>query len=119
MLKNMVLSSIKYAVYNVKAAFTGKQLLKAGCQCHVGGDDKGRAVCVHTLPILYQLTMFLDDGLAKIILVAVLSSSKYHFVSVLDFFGALMLVIIIHFLWGILIPSSKSQLLTVQGVFLQ
>ena len=73
LLENDVPASMKDAQYKVKCAFTKDKLLACKCQCHAGGDKNQRVVCVHTLPVIYQLTMLLDDGLAEHLLIELCS----------------------------------------------
>ena len=68
-LENKIPASMKDTEYKVKVAFTKDNLLASRCECHAGGDEKQRVVCVHTLPVIYQLTMLLDDGLSEHLLI--------------------------------------------------
>ena len=54
-------------------AVTSKKIIATRCQCHAGGEKEERVVCVHNLPLLYQLTLLLDDGLAEHLLVELCS----------------------------------------------
>ena len=51
--------------YVVQTAVTEKVLMCAACDCKIGGEKSERIVCVHTLPLLYQLSLLLADGLAQ------------------------------------------------------
>ena len=64
---------MKDTEYQVVVAMPKKDLVGAKCECHAGGDESERVVCVHTLPIIYQLTMLLDDGLAEHVLIELCS----------------------------------------------
>ena len=68
-LTNKIAASMKDAEYEVRVAFTKNDLLATKCECKAGGDEMQRVVCVHTLPVIYQLTMLLDDGLSEHLLV--------------------------------------------------
>ena len=72
-LENAIPASMKDDKYDVVLAFTSKDLVATKCQCHAGGDNEERVVCVHALPLLFQLTMLLDDGLAEHLLVELCS----------------------------------------------
>ena len=72
-LNNTIPASMKDAEYDVTTAFTKNDLIAAKCDCHAGGHENGRVVCVHTLPVLYQLVMLLDDGLAEHLLIELCS----------------------------------------------
>ena len=68
-LENEIPDSMKDAHYKVKIAVTKNDLLATLCQCHTGGDKNGCVLCVYALPVLYQLTMLLDDGMAEHVLI--------------------------------------------------
>ena len=68
-LENKVLALKKDDEYNVTFAFTNKNLISAKCSCHSGGHDDERVSCVHSLPLLYQFAMLLENGLAEHMLV--------------------------------------------------
>ena len=72
-LENVIPASMKDAEYNVKTAFTKNELIACKCDCHAGGHNDERVVCVHILPLIYQLTMLLDDGLAEHLLIELCS----------------------------------------------
>ena len=72
-LENKIPASMKDVEYDVSLAFTSKDLLATRCECQAGGEKSERVVCVHALPVLYQLTMLLDDGLAEHLLVELCS----------------------------------------------
>lgn len=44
---------MKDAEYKVTTAFTKDELIASKCECHAGGRDNERVVCVHTLPVIY------------------------------------------------------------------
>ena len=74
-LRNKIPASMKDISYDVQIAFTPSKLLATQCQCHAGGSGSAndRVVCVHNLPLIYQLVMLLDDGLAEHLLVELCS----------------------------------------------
>ena len=67
---------MKDAEYASKMAFTLKQIISTQCNCPAGGCNHKRVVCIHNLPILYQMVMLLDDGLAEHFLVEL--TSRWH-----------------------------------------
>lgn len=72
-LNNKITASMKDVEYEVSTTFTKNDLLATKYGCHADSHDKERVLCVHTLPLIYQLIMFLDDGLAEHILVELCS----------------------------------------------
>ena len=73
LLRNKISVSMKEVEYESSIAFTSKDIIATSCQCPAGGVDNERAVCVHNLPVMYQLVMLLDDVLAEHILVELCS----------------------------------------------
>jgi DDE superfamily endonuclease len=61
---------MKHEIYNVKVCFNKEKLVLCTCDCKAGGEKEEKIVCVHVLPVLYQLTLLLFDGLADSIIVA-------------------------------------------------
>ena len=88
-LENTIPASMKDSEYKVKLAFTKDELLASKCQCHAGGDNNQRVVCVHTLPVIYQLTMLLDDGLAEHLLIELCSRWDSELESLVETNGSL------------------------------
>ena len=80
-LNNKVSASMKDTEYEVEIAFTKKEILATRCQCHAGGEKNERVVCVHNLPLIYQLNMLLDDGLAQHLLVELCSRWSARFLA--------------------------------------
>lgn len=67
-LENKVPASMKQVEYDVKVAFTHSEIVSCSCNCRAGGESKMKdrgVVCVHTLPLLYQLHILLIEGLAQ------------------------------------------------------
>jgi hypothetical protein len=56
-------------VYSSTVCFNHEDLLCCSCDCRAGCEGNGKVLCVHILPLLYQITHFLFDGLADSILV--------------------------------------------------
>ena len=72
-LTNKVSASMKDAAYCSTVAFTCDKIQCAKCECQAGASTKERVLCVHNLPLIYQLVMLLDDGLAEHILIELCS----------------------------------------------
>ena len=72
-LENRIGASMKDVEYNVTLALTSNDLLASQCECQAGGENDERVLCVHGLPLLYQLSMLMDDGLAEHLLVELCS----------------------------------------------
>jgi hypothetical protein len=72
-IRNKISASMKEVEYESTIAFTSKDIIATSCECPAGGAKNERAVCVHNLPVMYQLVMLLDDGLAEHILVELCS----------------------------------------------
>ena len=72
-LQNKVSASTKESEYKSMIAFTSKDILATKCQCHAGGKNEERVVCVHNLPLIYQLVMLLDHGLVEHIMIELCS----------------------------------------------
>lgn len=71
-LSNSIPASMKDSYYNSTIAFTATKLLSTKCNCPAGGHNaNSRVVCVHNLPLMYQMVLLLDDGLAEHFLVEV------------------------------------------------
>lgn len=68
LLQNKVQASMKSTAYNTYAAFTATELIACKCSCPCGGEGNERIVCVHILPLIFQLSLLLVEGLAENIL---------------------------------------------------
>jgi hypothetical protein len=64
-----VRASFKQNEYITKICFNHEELLACSCGCRAGCEGDGRVICVHVLPLIYQITHLLFDGLADSILV--------------------------------------------------
>ena len=67
-IKNVVPASMKNTEYDTYAAFTARDLLACKCSCPCGGEGTEKIVCVHVLPLIFQLSLLLIEGLAENIL---------------------------------------------------
>ena len=75
-LSNKVPASMKDADYNVTTAFTSNQIIATKCDCPAVCQNSKRVLCVHNLPLIYQMVVLLDDGLAKHLLIEL--CSQWH-----------------------------------------
>ena len=77
-LNNKISASMKDNMYNATVAFSNSSIIAASCDCVAGGgcNANERVVCVHILPLIYQLTLLLDDGLAEHLLIEL--SSRWN-----------------------------------------
>lgn len=72
-LKMKVPASMKTQVYETTIAITANDLLATECSCRSGSKDSDRVVCIHNLPVAYNVTELLYDGLAEHILLELAS----------------------------------------------
>ena len=77
LLKNAVPASMRGVHYPAEVAITKDKILYCSCSCPCGIESKkkseGRVVCVHVLPIIYQLSLLLMDGLGENMLIEISS----------------------------------------------
>jgi predicted transcriptional regulator len=66
-----VKASMKQAVYNVQVALTSTDLLACTCTCKAGSVDQEKIVCVHILPVMFQIGQIMWKGLSKHLLVEI------------------------------------------------
>jgi len=59
---------MKAAKYNTYAVFSSQGLIACKCNCQCGAAGGEAIVCVHILPLIFQLTLLLVEGLAENIL---------------------------------------------------
>ena len=76
-IRHQISPSFKDGMYSVTSAFTASSFLAAECNCEAGPEcakpastgtsssDNGKHICVHCLPVLYQLTIILMECLAE------------------------------------------------------
>jgi hypothetical protein len=64
-----VKASMKQDIYDVKVCFTKSTVISCCCTCKCGGEGQQKILCIHILPILYQISLLVFEGLAKNILV--------------------------------------------------
>jgi SWIM zinc finger len=60
---------MKSDTYDVKVAITKNDLMTCSCTCRAGSIDEEQIVCVHILPVLFQMTQILYFGMSQHILV--------------------------------------------------
>jgi hypothetical protein len=60
-----VKASMKSDIYEVSVMFNMEGVVACKCTCKAGGGGKERVMCVHILPVIFQLSMLMYDGLAE------------------------------------------------------
>ena len=69
LLRNAVPASMRGIHYPAEVAITKDKIIYCSCSCACGIESKskcdGRIVCVHVLPVVYQLSLLLMDGLGE------------------------------------------------------
>ena len=68
-LQNNISASMRDSVYDVEVCITHNEMLTCRCNCKCGCAGDNRVACVHVLPVLYQFTLLLHEGLAQHILI--------------------------------------------------
>jgi hypothetical protein len=71
-----VLASMKQQSYAVFVCFSAKQLVACRCTCQAGCQGQERVMCVHILPVLYQITLLLFEGLAEHAIIEIANAYK-------------------------------------------
>jgi SWIM zinc finger len=66
---------MKQVIYNVQVALTSTVLLACTCTCKAGSVDKEKIVCVHILPVIFQIGQIMWKGLSEHLL---LGFSKFY-----------------------------------------
>jgi hypothetical protein len=67
---------MKQDSFNVCVCFSTNKVVLCSCTCKVGAQLKQKIICVHVLPVLYQMTLLLFNGLAEHVLVEVANAYK-------------------------------------------
>jgi predicted DNA-binding protein YlxM (UPF0122 family) len=70
-LEHKVKASMKTTIYNTKIALTKTTLLACSCTCKAGSSGKEQVVCVHILPVLFQLGQLMWRGMSEHMLVEI------------------------------------------------
>jgi hypothetical protein len=65
MIMHQVRASMKSSLYDVMVSFTRKGIIACSCTCKAGSQGVERVVCVHILPVIFQMTLLMHDGLAN------------------------------------------------------
>ena len=65
LLKNLIPVSMKNNIYNIFVLFTAMDLISYECDCQYGEIRSEAVICVHILPLLFQLTILLVEGMAQ------------------------------------------------------
>jgi hypothetical protein len=71
-----VKATMRNATYDVKVAFTKNNLVACSCTCQAGSMGEERIVCVHILPILFQLTQLTYFGMGQHILIEISNATQ-------------------------------------------
>ncbi|KAL9186550.1 hypothetical protein ACHAXT_005788 [Thalassiosira profunda] len=66
-------ASMRKNIYRTEVVATANKLLGCKCTCQCGSQDEERIVCVHTLVVLYLLSILLMEDLAESMLIALAS----------------------------------------------
>lgn len=68
LIKHQTKASMKKNIYDCTVCFTRNKLVACSCNCKVGSNGSERVLCVHILPVIYQYSLLLYDGLSDHIL---------------------------------------------------
>ena len=68
LLCHTIKASMNNREYKVKVAFTKTEMICCSCTCPAKIYNKGLVMCVHILPVLYQLVIYMKQYLAQHIL---------------------------------------------------
>jgi hypothetical protein len=68
-IQHKVKASMKSTIYNTHVAFTGNKLIACSCDCKAGSFWIERVLCVHVLPILFQVCQLMHMALSEHILI--------------------------------------------------
>jgi hypothetical protein len=71
LLNHVVRSSMKQDEYKVSVCFSEETIVSCSCDCRAGSIGTGRVLCVHVLPVIYQMTLLIFDGLADNLLITI------------------------------------------------
>jgi hypothetical protein len=73
-LKHNIKASMKNDTYKVELAFTCNDMISCSCTCRCGSIGIEKVLCVHILPVLFQIGQLMFMGMSEHILV---ESSNY------------------------------------------
>jgi hypothetical protein len=62
-------ASMRNETHDVVVCFDDENIVACSCSCKVGGWKDHRIICVHVLPVIYQITLLLFDGMAEHVIV--------------------------------------------------
>jgi hypothetical protein len=68
-ISHQIKASMKTAIYNVTVALTCTNLLACTCTCKAGSMNNEKIVCVHILPVIFQIGQLMWRGLSEHMLV--------------------------------------------------
>ena len=60
---------MKNSTYDVVVAFTSNTVVACSCTCKAGSNNNEKIICVHILPVIYQMTQIMFQGLNQHLLV--------------------------------------------------
>jgi hypothetical protein len=64
-LKHKIKASMKTAIYDVTVALTSSNLVACTCTCKAGSINNEKIVCVHILPVIYQIGQLMWRGVSE------------------------------------------------------
>ena len=64
-LKNKIPASMKDCLYDTEVIVSRDNLVSCRCNCKCGGENNKNIACVYVLPLAFQLSLLLSDGLAE------------------------------------------------------
>jgi SWIM zinc finger len=68
-LQHQVKASMKNDAYQVQLAFSTSDLIACRCTCRAGSMGTEKIVCVHILPVLFQIGQLMFQGMSEQILI--------------------------------------------------
>jgi hypothetical protein len=69
LIHHQIRASMKQNQYRTSICFNENTIIACMCDCKAGCEGNGRVICVHVLPIMYQITLLLFKELSHDILV--------------------------------------------------
>jgi hypothetical protein len=69
LVEHKVRASMKQELYDVTVCFTKQTVFACSCTCKCGGQGTEKILCIHVLPVMYQMSLLVFEGLAEHILV--------------------------------------------------
>jgi hypothetical protein len=72
-IEHSVRASMKQEIYDVVVCFNVNSILACQCSCKCGSQNVEKVMCIHMLPVLYQVSLLVFDGLGEHILIELAS----------------------------------------------